>query len=417
MSSPHHEIAIIGLGYVGLPLAVHMSRRGWRVLGIDKDQEKLHMLANKISYIPDVSSAELAKLAENQQFTPVAPTKQIAYANYIIVTVPTPVTKGERKPDLRALISATEYICQNLRPGQTIIYESSTYPGTLEDVILPILSQSGLQVGNDFYLGYSPERIDPGNPNFRLEQIPKVVSGYTSSCLQKVAGLYSQMFDTIVPVSSPKVAEMCKIFENVQRLVNISLVNEIHVICQKMNIDFREALAAASTKPFGFTPYEPGPGIGGHCIPVDPLYFQWKAKEFGLISTLIEEADKINLRMPNEIVKLVEDLPANASILLIGLAYKKDVNDARESPALEIHRLLREKGYQVQYHDPFIQEFVHEQQTYRSQPLTVALLQQMDTVIIVTDHSTVDWKLVHQHAKRIVDTRGILAETKESDTP
>lgn len=414
-SKQQHEIAIVGLGYVGLPLAVHISNRGYRVLGIDKDMEKIKLLASKTSYIPDVSSTELGPLVEKKQFTPIAPTDQIAEADYIIVSVPTPVTEGERKPDLGALISATEYICQHLRAGQTIVYESSTFPGTLEDVILPILQQSGLQVGSDFYLGYSPERIDPGNTTYRLHEIPKVVSGQTISCLQKVSSLYGQLFETIVPVSSPKVAEMCKIFENVQRLVNISLVNEIHDICQKMNIDFREALAAASTKPFGFTPYTPGPGIGGHCIPVDPLYFQWKAKEFGLSSSLIAEADKINLRMPATIVQQVQDLPDGATVLLIGVAYKKDVNDARESPALEVFRLLQKHGYRACYHDPHIPHFAQHKQTYHSQALTAALLQNADAVIILTDHSSIDWQLVAQQAKRIVDTRGIIGDRKESD--
>ncbi|MGO0059402.1 nucleotide sugar dehydrogenase [Brevibacillus fluminis] len=416
MTVQHDTVAIIGLGYVGLPLALLMGSKGCDVLGIDKDQKKIDLLAKKTSYIPDVSSAELAALMEQQLFSASLPTDAIKKADTIIVTVPTPVTEHDRKPDLSALISATEYICTHLRKGQTVIYESSTFPGTLEDVILPILLKAGLQLGVDFYLGYSPERIDPGNTQYRLEQIPKVVSGQTVHCLQKVASFYGRIFDTIVPVSSPKVAEMTKIFENVQRLVNISLVNEIHLICRHMNIDFREALAAAASKPFGFTMYTPGPGIGGHCIPVDPLYFQWKAKEFGLFSTLIEEADKINRSMPAEIVKQVKAVAEHSSVLLIGLAYKRDVNDVRESPALEIYRLLLKEGIQVSYHDPYVASVAIEDQNHNSRPLTDDLIRKADVVIILTDHSVIDWQMVQKHAKYVIDTRGIL-NAKESDTP
>lgn len=422
MDSPHHDIAIIGLGYVGLPLAVHIGNTGYRVLGLDLDVSKIESINNGISYIPDVSSNELAILLKKQMITAAVPTEQVAKVNTIIVTVPTPVTKGEKKPDLSALISATQFISKHLQSGQTIIYESSTYPGTLEEMILPILSSSGLQVGIDYHLCYSPERIDPGNTAFHLSQIPKVVSGQTPACLEKVIRLYGKVFETIVPVSSPKVAEMCKIFENIQRLVNISLVNEINTICSAMNVNFREALAAASTKPFGFTPFYPGPGIGGHCIPVDPLYFQWKAKDFNLSSALIEEALNINARMPKEIVKQIEEMQPkenetrHSTILLIGLTYKKDVNDVRESPAIEVFELLLQEGYNVLFHDPLIPEWTIDNQKRVSQSLTQELLQQADIVVILTDHTRVDWKLVLDNAKHLIDTRGVYVDWQESDT-
>jgi len=420
MNAPRQHIAVIGLGYVGLPLAVHMAGRGARILGIDKDLAKIKQLQKGNSYIPDVPSADVGRLVENKLLVPSLPTRRLSEADTIIVTVPTPVTEGERKPDLSALREATRYIAKHLRKGQTIIYESSTYPGTLEEEIQPILAESGLEAGEEYYLCYSPERIDPGNRQYQLPQIPKVVSGLTPACLNQVKEIYSQYFDTIVPVSSPRVAEMCKIFENIQRLVNISLVNEMNLICQQMNVNFREALAAAATKPFGFTPYSPGPGIGGHCIPVDPLYFQWKAEKLGLSSTLIEEAHKINLNMPAAVVEQVGVLLATqnienspASVLLVGVAYKKDVNDVRESPALEIFRLLHEAGCQVEYHDPHVPEIRVADGIRYSVPLTADRLQQADVVVILTDHTQTDWALVEKEAKRIVDTRGVLEAIKE----
>lgn len=273
-------VAIIGLGYVGLPLAVHFAERGHTVLGLDKDTRKIESIIQGESYIPDVSSKLLQSLLTRKKLIVNTPDQGIAdfqNSDYVIVTVPTPINE-QREPDLSALISASHYIQQNLQKGQTFIFESSTYPGTLEEVIIPIISQTGKKVGEDFYIGYSPERIDPANSQYSVQTIPKVISGQTEMCKQKVQALYSTIFDVVVPVSSPKVAEMCKLFENIQRLVNISLVNELNTLCESLGIDFYEALEAASTKPFGFTPYWPGPGIGGHCIPVDPLYFQWRIK-------------------------------------------------------------------------------------------------------------------------------------------
>ncbi|MGD2277320.1 nucleotide sugar dehydrogenase [Bacillus wiedmannii] len=404
------KVAIIGLGYVGLPLAVHFAERGHTVLGLDKDIRKIESIIKGESYIPDVSSKELQSLLVKKKLIVNTPDQGIAdfqNSDYVIVTVPTPINE-QREPDLSALISASNYIQQNLQKGQTFIFESSTYPGTLEEVIIPIISQTGKKVGEDFYIGYSPERIDPANSHYSVQTIPKVISGQTEKCKQKVQELYSTTFDVVVPVSSPKVAEMCKLFENIQRLVNISLVNELNTLCESLGIDFYEAIEAASTKPFGFTPYWPGPGIGGHCIPVDPLYFQWRIKRNGEISQLIEAAHVINEEMPEKIVRKVKGMVQSpASVLIVGIAYKKDVNDLRESPALPIIELLLKEGYEIEYHDPYISSAKFEGKVYQSVSLDEHVVKQAGCILILTDHSNIDWKLF-KGMKRVIDTRGII---------
>lgn len=407
------KVAVLGLGFVGLPLAVHIYERGYPVIGFDKNRVKLRLLRNGNSYIPDVPREKVKEMIQaGVQFS--EPSEQIREAAYMIVSVPTPLNEVGN-PDLTALKSASNFIAKHLQPGQTVVFESSTYPGTLEEVILPILSKSGLTVGKDYYLGYSPERIDPGNSQYPLESIPKVVSGLTPACREKVNQLYSTLFRQTVPVSQPKVAELCKLFENIQRLVNISLVNEMDLICESMGIDFRETLQAASTKPFGFTPYWPGPGIGGHCIPVDPLYFQWKAMQYGHKSKLIEAAHEINACMPRSIVDKIErklgQICGGASrkkVLLIGVAYKKDVNDTRESSAFGVFKLLLTKGYQVEYHDPLVSAVNVASRKYVSKVLDKNLLQSSDIVVILTDHTGIDWKLVGEYANAVIDTRGVL---------
>lgn len=406
-----NRLAVIGLGYVGLPLAVHFAERGFNVIGFDLDDRKLARLNRGESYLSDVSSNAIQSLMKKGNFRVARPNKTLMrQADAIIIAVPTPILN--ERPDLSAVIAATRFVAEQLRTGQTIVLESTTYPGTLEEVMLPILNESGLVVGKDFYLGYSPERIDPGNKDYALREIPKVVSGQTDACLQKTKALYEAAFDQVVPVSSPRVAEMCKLFENIQRLVNISLVNEINHLCLRLGIDFREALRAAATKPFGFAPYWPGPGIGGHCIPVDPIYFQWKAKKQGLSSQLVEQALRINRQMPQLVTEraieaLADVADKQAKILLIGLAYKKDVNDLRESPALDIFQRLLERGYVVQYCDPHVPSIELNGQTYRSSRLSVDLLDGVDLVIVLTDHSSIDWPLVKNNARRIIDTRGV----------
>lgn len=409
------KVAIIGLGYVGLPLAVHFAERGHTVLGLDKDIRKIDSIIKGESYIPDVSSKELQSLLTKKKLTVNTPDQGIAdfqNSDYVIVTVPTPINE-QREPDLSALISASHYIRQNLQKGQTFIFESSTYPGTLEEVILPIISQNGKKVGEDFYIGYSPERIDPANSQYSVQAIPKVISGQTEKCKQKVQDLYSTIFDEVVPVSSPKVAEMCKLFENIQRLVNISLVNELNTLCESLGIDFYEAIEAASTKPFGFTPYWPGPGIGGHCIPVDPLYFQWRIKKNGAISQLIEAAHIINEEMPEKMVRKVKSVvQLPATVLIVGIAYKKDVNDLRESPALPIIQLLRNQGYEIEYHDPYISSAEIGDKVYQSVSLDEEKVKKADCILILTDHSNIDWKLF-KGIDRVIDTRGIVKKVSK----
>ncbi|EOP47040.1 nucleotide sugar dehydrogenase [Bacillus cereus] len=408
--SASSKVTIIGLGYVGLPLAVLFAERGHAVLGLDKDTRKIESIIKGESYIPDVSSNVLQNLLNERKLIVNTPDKGVAEfqnSEYVIVTVPTPINEN-KEPDLSALVSASHYIQQHLQEGQTFIFESSTYPGTLEEVIIPIISQTGKKVGEDYYIGYSPERIDPANSQYSVETIPKVISGQTEQCKQKVQDLYSTIFDVVVPVSSPKVAEMCKLFENIQRLVNISLVNELNILCESLNINFYEVLEAASTKPFGFTPYWPGPGIGGHCIPVDPLYFQWRIRKAGVISQLIEAAHVINEEMPAKIIGKVKGVVQSpATVLIVGIAYKKDVNDLRESPALPIIQLLIKEGYKIEYHDPYISTAKIGDTLYQSVPLDEQRIKQANCILIVTDHSSIDWNLF-KGIERLIDTRGIV---------
>lgn len=414
----NNNVAVIGLGFVGLPLSILFSKKGYKVYGFDTDATKVDRLNNGRSYITDVLDTDILYVKEKLGFQAFLPSAKIQKASTIVVTVPTPYDEKKLEPDLSAIIHASNYIAKHLVPKQTIIFESSTYPGTLEEVVLPILKTSGLKVGTDFYLGYSPERIDPGNQSFSVEQIPKVVSGVTENCKIHVTDFYQKVFTKVVPVSSPKIAEMTKLFENIQRLVNISLVNEIQLICEKMGIDIREVIQAAATKPFGFTPYYPGPGIGGHCIPVDPLYFQWKAAQFGLTSELIHTAHQINKDVPLEIVKKTKDtlsLKHNdaKSVFIIGLTYKKDVGDLRESPALLIFEQLLKDGLQVQYHDPFVPSVTFRNQTYYSLPLNPENIHASNLVLILTDHSSINWKMIIDHASFIIDTRGVTRNSEK----
>jgi nucleotide sugar dehydrogenase len=404
------KVTVIGLGYVGLPLALLFAKKNYTVIGLDIDVRKIEALKQGKSYIPDVRNDVIQSEKNFQAYELKKGISAFQASDYVVVTVPTPITENHN-PDLGPVISASTFLKEHTVKGQTIIYESSTYPGTLEEVVLPILKESDLQAGVDFYLAYSPERVDPANKSYDIEYIPKVISGYSKECLHHIQIFYESIFQQVVPVSSPKVAEMCKLFENIQRLVNISLVNETNELCGELGIDFYEVLQAASTKPFGFTPYYPGPGIGGHCIPVDPLYFLWKLKQNGLTSELIEAAHHINEEMPNKVIRRVEkQLDANEKrVFVVGVAYKKDVNDIRESPALTVCEGLLEKGYELTYHDPYIDSAVFNKQTYFSVPLTKEEIEKSDVVLVLTDHSQVDWSIV-KNAKKVVDTRGILNE-------
>ncbi|PFR96918.1 nucleotide sugar dehydrogenase [Priestia megaterium] len=404
------KVAVIGLGYVGLPLALLFAKKNYTVIGLDIDVRKIEALKQGESYIPDVRNDVIQSEKNFQAYELKEGISAFQACDYVVVTVPTPITENHN-PDLGPVISASTFLKEHMVKGQTVIYESSTYPGTLEEVVLPILKESGLQAGVDFYLAYSPERVDPANKSYDIEYIPKVISGYSKDCLHRVQTFYESVFQQVVPVSSPKVAEMCKLFENIQRLVNISLVNETNELCEELGIDFYEVLQAASTKPFGFTPYYPGPGIGGHCIPVDPLYFLWKLKQNGLTSELIEAAHHINEEMPNKVIRRVEkQLAANEKrVFVVGMAYKKDVNDMRESPALTVCEGLLAKGYALTYHDPYIDSAILNKQTYFSVPLTKEEVEKSDVVLVLTDHSQIDWSIV-KYAKKVVDTRGILNE-------
>ncbi|TLS52172.1 nucleotide sugar dehydrogenase [Paenibacillus antri] len=402
---------------------MHIHEKGFPVMGFDKDVRKIRMLRAGKSYIPDVPSSAVRHAMRSETFWADEPTGVIAGADYIIVSVPTPLDR-RGDPDLTAMKRAASFVARHLRRGQTVVFESSTYPGTLEEVIRPIMEESGMEAGTDYYLGYSPERIDPGNDRFPIESIPKVVSGLTEACLERVNALYSRLFRRTVPVSRPRVAEMCKLFENIQRLVNISLVNELDGICEKMGIDFWETLQAASTKPFGFTPYWPGPGIGGHCIPVDPLYFQWKAKQFGAASKLIGAASRINDEMPRRVAERVARAVGDGKadwrkgqgkVLAIGLAYKKDVNDIRESAAVDVFTLLAAQGYELEFSDPHVSSVTAGGKKYVSKKLTPELLRTADAVVILTDHSDIDWEMVQSYAKRVVDTRGVLRRQMRRD--
>lgn len=409
------KVAIVGLGYVGLPLAMLFVAKGVWVRGIDIDRKKIELLLQGISYLTDITDEAVQQLVHSGRFAPTSHYDAVSDVDAVILCVPTPL-RDHAYPDLSYIQAAAAAIVPYLKPGQLIVLESSTYPGTTEEVLRPILEQGARQAGVDFYLGYSPERIDPGNKDVPLESIPKVVSGLTEKCLQKLTLLYGQVFDHLVPVTSPRAAEMTKLLENCQRFVNISFINEIAMICEKMGIDVWEVIEAAKTKPYGFTPYYPGPGIGGHCIPVDPLYLQWKAKQYEVETKFIELATLINNQMQDYIIeRIAKHLPAgktlvDSRLLLIGITYKRDVNDVRESTPLGIFRKLLAMGANVSYHDPLVAQIVHEGQVYKSVHLTRETLKQADCVVLLTDHSQLPYELLVAYAPLVFDTRGAIKQ-------
>jgi len=414
-TSRPQTIAVIGQGYVGLPLALLFVRKGFSVYGIDIDAHKIATLLSGESYLPDVPGAEVSRLLSTGRFHPTTRFELVNQADAIIICVPTPLDEAHH-PDISYLESALDQIGNHLRPGQLVMLESSTYPGTTRDFMAARLERaSGLVAGKDIHIGYSPERIDPGNKQFPVETIPKVVSGLTDACLQAVKELYSQVFDRLVPVSSPEVAEFTKLLENSHRFINISFMNEIADICDKLNIDVWEAVDAAKTKPFGFTPYYPGPGIGGHCIPVDPLYLQWKAERAGRSSMFIQLADELNRSMPKSMAERVHHLlksrfpnaDSPLRVLVYGVAYKKDINDVRESPALELMAHLKDMGYETRYHDPYIAEVEIGGTVYRSVELTDQILGQTHCTIIFTDHTQIPLDQIVKHSPIVLDTRNV----------
>ena len=408
-------VGIIGLGYVGLPLAKAFSQAGFRVLGFDIDPAKVAKLERGESYIGHISSATIRQM-QAQGFSATSDFQRLGEADAILICVPTPLTEA-REPDLTYVVHSVQAVAQTLRPGQLIVLESTTYPRTTRDVVLPLLSQRGLQVGVDFFLAYSPEREDPGNPRYSTTSIPKVVGGIEPVSRELAATLYRQVVVEVVPVSTPEVAEACKILENTYRAVNIALVNELKVLYDRMGIDVWEVIEAARTKPFGFQAFYPGPGLGGHCIPIDPFYLTWIARKYGLSTRFIELAGEINTAMPAYVVGKVTDAlnergkPVKGShILLLGMAYKKDVDDPRESPGFELLDLLLKKGAVVHYNDPHIpvlpkmRHWPHLQPLH-SLPLTADTLAAQDCVLIVTDHSAYDYPWIVEHSRLVVDTR------------
>ncbi len=417
------RIAIIGLGYVGLPLAVAFARRGFEIIGIDVDESKIEAINQGESYVSDVPSAELARWTVNAKaggrITATTDYAALTEADAAIICVPTPLNKT-RDPDVRFLIAAGESVARHLHPGMLIVLESTTYPGTTEELLLPMLEKGGsgerpCQVGEDFFLAFSPERIDPGRTDWTVENTPKVVGGVTPACLEVVSALYRQAIDRIVPVSSPAAAEMTKLLENTFRAVNIALVNEVALMCDKLGLDVWEVIEAAATKPYGFMKFTPGPGVGGHCIPLDPHYLSWKLKTLNYNARFIQLAGEINSDMPRYWVEKVQDAlndvekpVKNSRILVLGVAYKKDIDDVRESPALDIIALLREKGADIRYHDPFVSEFSYDGLSLISEPDLERALQEADCVLITTDHSTYDWKQVANQSALLVDTRHVL---------
>ncbi len=411
-------VGIIGLGYVGLPLSLTFLRKGIAVLGFDLDQKKIKTLQAGQSYIKHVLPEEIAGFVEQGLFAATADFSQLCRPDAILICVPTPLTKN-REPELRYIRVTGEEIAKNLRPGQLVVLESTTYPGTTDEVLLPLLEKSGLKAGVDFALAYSPEREDPGNPKYSTAQIPKVVGGNDPDSARIAAALYATALEKVVEVSTTKAAEMSKLLENIFRSVNIALVNELKMLCHRMEIDIWEVIRASSTKPFGFMPFYPGPGLGGHCIPIDPFYLTSKAREYDFPTKFIELAGEVNSQMPYYVIQRVMEALNNqkkslngATVLLLGMAYKKDVDDPRESPSFKLIDLLREKGAHVLYNDPHIPQLPSMRRysfTMESTPLTAQSLAAADCVLLATDHTAYDYEFIHQHARLIIDTRNAFA--------
>jgi len=413
ISNKSAKIGIVGLGYVGLPLAVAFSEAGFKVLGIDIQQKRVELVSRGQSYIADVPSERLQAVIANNLLQATTEQARLRETEVICICVPTPLTKT-KDPDLSYVIHESKEISRYLQPGQLIVLESTTYPGTTRQVVLPILESSKLRGGVDFYLAYSPERVDPGNKKHSIRNTPKIVGGINSESTELARHLYSQVAEMVVPVSCPEVAEMTKIFENVFRSVNIALVNELAQLCHNMNVSVWEVIDAASTKPFGYMPFYPGPGVGGHCIPLDPYYLASKAREFDFHTRFIELAAEINEHMPYYIVsRIIEALNTSgkslkgANVFALGVAYKKDIDDTRESPSLRLIQLLSDKGAKVSYNDPFIPEIKLSQGSLTSIALTKENLSSADCVVIATDHSCYNMDEVVAHAKLVFDTRGV----------
>ncbi len=409
------RVAVVGMGYVGLPLAVVFAEAGIEVVGVDVSTDRMAGLNRGQSYIEDIPDERLAPLVESGKLRGTANFGALADVDAISICVPTPLGKT-RDPDMSYIVSATDQVAQHLRVGQVVVLESTTYPGTTREVIQPALERSGLTVGTDVFLAFSPERVDPGRRDWTTKNTPKVMGGVTPACTRAATAVYGLAIDTVVPVSQPEAAEMVKLLENTFRSVNIGLVNEVLLMCDKLGIDAWEVLDAAATKPFGFMKFTPGPGLGGHCIPIDPLYLAWKMKSLNYNARFIELASEVNTDMPRYWVQKVQDAlnevgkaVRGSDVLVLGVAYKKDVADARESPALDVIRLLEEKGAHVDYHDPHVPRVEENGLVRRSVQDLRAAVASTDCVVIVTDHSAYDWDRLAREIHTVVDTRHALS--------
>ncbi len=407
-------VGIIGLGYVGLPLAVAFSEAGFTTLGFDVKPEVNDGLNAGRSHITDVTSERLAKLAGDGPFEATLDFDRLGEADVVVICVPTPLSKTD-DPDLSFVVAATEAVQSALRPGQLVVLESTTYPGTTREVVQPMLEETGLVAGEDFFLSFSPERVDPANPVWHIENTPKIVGGLTPTCHQLTVVLYGEVIDDVVEVSSPEAAEMAKLLENTFRAVNIGLVNEMAVVADRLGIDIWEVIEAASTKPYGFMRFFPGPGLGGHCIPVDPIFLAGKMKTLQYRTRFIELAAEVNGEMPRWVVERTAEALNDArksfngsDVLVLGVSYKPDVDDVRESPALDIIKIFRQRGASVEYHDPLVDELEIDGETDRSVELTAERLERADAVVITTDHSDVDYGFVGRHASIVVDPRNAM---------
>jgi UDP-N-acetyl-D-glucosamine dehydrogenase len=420
------DVAIVGLGYVGLPLAMTFANGGATVLGIDVDPRKAEAIAAGTSYIEDVSSADVARHVAAGRFAATASFADVVTASAVIIAVPTPLNRN-REPDLSLVESATRSVAAYLQPGQLVVLESTTYPGTTRELMLPILEESGMRVGEDFYLAYSPERVDPGNATWQTHNTPKVMGGMTPACSERVKELYGKAIDTVHAVGSPEVAELTKLFENIFRSVNIALVNELAMLCDRMDIDVWDVIEAAATKPFGFMKFTPGPGLGGHCIPIDPFYLAWKAREYDFSTEFIELAGKINSNMPYHCMRMIRKAVdsrrrslSGSRVLVLGVAYKADISDYRESPALKVLELLEKAGADVRYHDPYVPVIegghgVTPPSADHSVELTDQELRDADAVVVLTDHTTIDYQHVYDTCSLLVDFRNVLPDTPRDE--
>jgi UDP-N-acetyl-D-glucosamine dehydrogenase len=410
------KVGVIGLGYVGLPLLVEMAKAGYKSEGIDIDRTRVESINSGISYIPDVTTEELGSLVSGKKLKATQSLAVIDRLDALSICVPTPLRKT-KEPDLSYVVASAEAIRNHIKPGQLIILESTTYPGSTREVVLPILEKSGLRAGKDFFLAFSPERIDPGNQKYNTRNIPKIVGGVSAVCTELAAEFYSQFIDKIIPVSGPDTAEMVKLLENTFRSVNIAMANEIAMICHKLDINVWEVIEAAKSKPFGFMAFYPGPGLGGHCIPVDPYYLTWKSRMSGIEPRLVELAGMINSEMPSFVVNRVAEVLnekqkslKGSRILALGVAYKRDTNDTRESPAVEVLEKLQHKGAIIYYSDPYVPSVTIGSIAMQSTAINADVLRAMDCVVVLTDHSNFDYAALAAHSSVIIDSRNAMKD-------